>query len=508
MEYSSDGVMPLAAKRLLITIAAGVMAAAILRAEPLQSANDRSRWCTVYALVENGSYAIDGILDEPGWQTIDIVRHEGHFYSTKPALLPTLVAGLYWLIKQATGWTLLENTAAVTRTILLLINLLPMLAALVVLSRMLQRYAKTDMARLFVLATASVGTFLTTFTVTLNNHTVAATAVVFALDPALRILADGRREWWRFATCGFFAAWACTNELPAALFGLALFGLLVWKSPAKTLPAFVPAALVPLAGFFVTTYLSTGGLKPFYMYYGTEKYEFIHEGVPSYWMNPSGLDRAVDSTLTYLLHCTVGHHGILSLSPVFLLAVAAWLRPGLWRRAPLAPAIWMGLGLTLAVLGFYLSRTENYNYGGNTAGLRWTFWLIPFWLLAMVPALDAWGERLWVRLTTAGLLFVSIFSALWPIDDPWQSPWLFVLMDRAGRLEQYHQEPPPFDRRLTTFFPSLPEPTKTEPHPWIELAGPAAGGGTTHLRLTLIESDEQTATVHIESRAESRESTA
>src|SRR6056297_1264255 len=66
------------------------------------SANDRSRWCTIAALVEDGTYAIDRLIeirDERGrrpWYTIDLVRHRGpdgelHYYSSKPPLLPTMV---------------------------------------------------------------------------------------------------------------------------------------------------------------------------------------------------------------------------------------------------------------------------------------------------------------------------------------------------------------------------------------------------------------------------------
>jgi hypothetical protein len=79
-------------------------------------ANDRSRWATVRALVDDGTYAIGhrdpsaatpdnpygdvGIVFEDGWQTIDKVFPPGqpNFYSSKPPLLPTLLAGEYWLL--------------------------------------------------------------------------------------------------------------------------------------------------------------------------------------------------------------------------------------------------------------------------------------------------------------------------------------------------------------------------------------------------------------------------
>ena len=68
---------------LLIIVAASAMSfTQIVQAPPLQSANDRSRWATVWSLVERRTYQIDEIDAAPGWSTIDKVRHDGHFYST------------------------------------------------------------------------------------------------------------------------------------------------------------------------------------------------------------------------------------------------------------------------------------------------------------------------------------------------------------------------------------------------------------------------------------------
>src|SRR5690606_38162462 len=97
---------------LLLAVWLAVIAARLLHSEPLQSANDRSRWCTVWSLVEEGTYQIDTIRQRRGWDTIDKVRHEGHFYSSKPPLLSTVVAGVYWLEKQTIGWDLTDDLEA------------------------------------------------------------------------------------------------------------------------------------------------------------------------------------------------------------------------------------------------------------------------------------------------------------------------------------------------------------------------------------------------------------
>lgn len=488
---------------LLVLLSTGVSFARLMQAEPLQSANDRSRWCTVRALVEQGTYRIDDVRRLPGWDTIDLVRHEGHFYSTKPPLLSTLVAGVYWCVRQTLGWTLGLQLAETTRLILLLVNLIPWTAALVVFTRLVLRSAATPFAALFVVATACFGTLLLPFVTSLNNHTSAAVSVVFALASAVKIIAGGRREWWRFAAAGLWAGFAFTNELPAAAFVAALGVLLLYASVPRTLLFGVPALLVPVSAFLTLNHAVSGDWLSFYASYGTEKYEFIHEGVPSYWMFPRGIDKAQDSPGAYLLHCTVGHHGVFLLTPVWLLSLAGWAvallrrdgrtgvnspvthsrseRATLTTRLPLSVHA-IGMVLTLVVFGYFLTKTEHYNYGGVSVALRWLLWLAPFWLLALIPLLDRWGDRWWLRGVAGLSLAVSVFSAWYPFDGPWKQPWAFQWMERAGWID-YRDPPPRFPRPVQSWVYRLPEGNERQEDYWIELATINPGTAQEVLRL-------------------------
>lgn len=467
----------------LIAVAAGLHAAVLLHATPLQSANDRSRWSTVWALVERDTFAIDAIDADPAWTTIDKVQQDGRLYSTKPALLTVLGAGVYAAVKAATGWSLYGDTAAVTRAVLGVVNLLPFLASLAALAAIARKYARTGFARVFVLATGAFGTYVSAYSATFNNHTVAAVSLLFALFFALRIVADGSRRASDFALCGLTSAFVTANELPAAAFGLAMFALLFRYDARRTLLAFGPAAAVVVAAFVVTTWLQTGTWKPFYLSYGTEKYVYIRDGLPSYWAEPKGVDRNLDSPLVYLLHCTVGHHGLLSLSPVFLLTVATWLRLPARPAEPYRPLLWMGLGLTALILGFYLTRTSNYNYGGNTVALRWAIWLVPFWLLALIPTLDAFADRRLFRFVASALLAASTFSAWEAAANPWRPSWLFSLMESAGWID-YRDRPPALPRPLVTWFSALPPAGADPAAEWIELTA-VTERGTETIRLAL-----------------------
>ena len=122
---------------ILIVVSAALMLARIARVDssdprsptPFQSANDRSRWATIRSLGDDGTYAIDHIIFDQqgrlvrGWHTIDLVRHRGpdgeeHYYSSKPTLLTTMLAGEYWLVKKITGATLAEQPHYVARLML------------------------------------------------------------------------------------------------------------------------------------------------------------------------------------------------------------------------------------------------------------------------------------------------------------------------------------------------------------------------------------------------------
>ena len=236
---------------LFIVIAASLVTARIMRVRspdsfsptPFQSANDKSRWATIRALGDHGVWSIEHIIfysdgsQVRGWHTIDLVRHRGpdgreHYYSSKPTLLSTVLAGQYWLIKQATGLSLSEprDVWTVVRTMLVLTNVLPLVVALYLLARLIDELGQSDWGRLFTVAAACLATFVTTYSVTLNNHSLAACTLVFALAAAVPIW-QGRGQWWHFALAGLFFALTAAGELPAlAMLALAAAGL-AWKAP-------------------------------------------------------------------------------------------------------------------------------------------------------------------------------------------------------------------------------------------------------------------------------------
>lgn len=463
---------------------------------PFLSANDRSRWCTVRALVEpemrvietqqDGSrswvpYAIDRVIQEPTWDTIDMVKHDGHLYSSKPPLFPTLMAAEYWVIYRLTGairgapMSLGTHPYAVGWIMLITFNVIPLLVYLLLLARLVERFGTTDWGRCFVMGAATFGTFLTTFAVTINNHLPAAVSALVALYAAVRIWFDGQRRLRYFVVAGLFAAFTAANELPALALFAALTAALLWKAPRQTILGYAPPALVVAAGFFGTNWIAHHSLRPPYMHSGPaskrvpdaadpqaerpwqptklsevnlaelEKstdehdwydYYYVRNGMVyrSHWVQRTGRDRGEPRVAVYALNVLVGHHGIFSLTPVWLISAAGaavWLRQRRDRR--LRELALLIAAVSIVCVVFYLIRSQvDRNYGGMTSGFRWMFWFAPLWLVLMLPAADAMASRWWTRLIALVMLVASVLSASYPTWNPWTSPWVVDYLHYLG----------------------------------------------------------------------------
>ena len=140
-------------------------------------------------------YAIDEVIQQPNWDTIDMVKHDGHLYSSKPPLLSDadgrrVLADLS--LSPARRWARTPTRSAASCWSLF--NLVPLLIYFCCWPALVERLGTTDWGRIFVMAAAVFGTFLTTFAVTINNHLPAAVCAIAAVYAAVRIWFDGERR--------------------------------------------------------------------------------------------------------------------------------------------------------------------------------------------------------------------------------------------------------------------------------------------------------------------------
>lgn len=417
---------------------------------PTFGSNDRARWATVKAIVEEETFVIGhrnyidpadpkkyvdtGIRFTDGYGSVDIVLNPetNDFYATKPPLLTMAVAAEYKVLRSIFGWQLNEQKWEVVIAVLLTFNVLPLAIALLLFSRLVERFGTTDWGRLFVYATACFGTFLTTFAITLNNHVPAACCVFFATYALLTPSRDGTdaTSSLRFAIVGLFAGMAICLDLPSAAFaGLSGF-LIVLRSRTGAL-IFTVALLVPIALQTAINLKVFGTWVPIYAKFGGPWYEFAG----SHWEKlnqvprPAGIDFIDEPKHVYAFHFLFGHHGLFSLSPVWLLVLAGWtMKFGVDQTSRLFHRL-MPL-LALVVIGFYVYKTNN--YGGWTSGPRWLFWTTPLLLLGMIP----FADRIAGSRTGRGIafLFLSIaaFSATYTWGNPWRHPWIYQWCEYMG----------------------------------------------------------------------------
>ena len=365
----------------------------------------------------------------------------GYLYSSKPPLLPTLMAIPYALMYWASSGKLsLENEPfLVVRVTLIICNLLPLVLCWFLLSRLIEQFGTTNWGRVFSVAFICFGTFLSTFAVTLNNHIPGAVSVTIAFYCTVRIVYDKEIRWRYFAIAGFFGAFAVACEKPALLF-FCLIGIwLFWHQWRRTLLLFMPIALLVAAAFFTANYAAHKTLMPAYSQPDWYIYQYERgknsDGTPrivdSYWKNPQGLDKGEEERGTYIFHAAVGHHGLFSLTPVWVLSfvgIGIWLFDRRYRSMAL-----LILFTSVVVFAFYMGlKQELRNYGGSTSALRWLFWLAPLWSVTLVAAADQFSKNGVSRAIASACLIVSAMSAAYPIWNPWTMPWTYNLMQYIG----------------------------------------------------------------------------
>ena len=162
----------------------------------------------------------------------------------------------------------------------------------------------------------------------------------------------------------------------------------------------------------------------------------------SYWLDvnaesKSPVDRGQPSRVLYAFHVLFGHHGIFSLTPMWVMSFAGMFSfllgakiAGQFRMRWLG---WMTVVLSFVVIGFYLNRPEmDRNYGGVTSALRWLFWLAPLWLVCMLPVVDGLARTKTGKAICYCLFAVSAVSAYYSVANPWVHPWLYEVWELTG----------------------------------------------------------------------------
>ncbi len=371
----------------------------------------KSRLATVDALVHGGTFAIDKSVFG---NTIDKVRLNGHFYSMKPPMPSVIGAGVYWIYNRVTGRSF-ENYLGRTCWFMgFVMGVVPYIIFLLYFFWLLQLWFKDPYVIIWVFSAVCFGYLGTGYATNLNNHNLSATVLVMAFTHAYRLRKGMGSPVWEWILCGFLAGLLPTFDHPSLFFSLALFVYLLVYDSRNIWRFFVGAALVPIIIHFWINIAFSGAWLPLEVRHDLRVYP------GSFWLTPSRNDALHEPKLIYLFHLLLGHHGLFSMTPLFVLSLG-----GLWRhirKHDFKYAESMLVGITLmASLVFYVFATSN--YGGMCVGLRWMIPLMPLLFLFSGDWLVWRSARLkWVLFI--GLFLIGFFNSMDALRNPYvDSRW-------------------------------------------------------------------------------------
>lgn len=378
---------------------------------PFVNPNELSRFDMVYAVVEQGTFSIDGALRVLGDHE-DKAASGGRVYSNKAPGLALAAVPVYRILRVALQ-------APQSGSALLLVYLLPLatvsLVSVVALARLGERLAViAPRAGALVLLAVAFGTSYLYYARTFFGHAWSAALLFLAWD--LLCVAEGRERprpanFVLFAG-GLLAGWAFLSEYTVAPIVFCLVLRAGASRAWRRLGVFASGAAVPV--LVLMWYQAVCFGSPFTPSYAREAYPRYAELARQRFFGFGLPDPAILRDL--LFHPA---RGVLVFSPFF-----AWAALGLyrwWRSGEDRADCLFVLGAAVS-LPLLLAAYPNW-HGGWSLGSRY---LVPVFLLAALAV----GRALQTPLSRGLFLAATVFSVAshvlmtltwpnFPLDVPW-----------------------------------------------------------------------------------------
>lgn len=369
------------------------------------STNPRSRMITVERLLEAGTWAHETPTEKSPFEpSIDAIMVGEKRFSSKPPLYPLIMAAQAWPIRVLTGWNYFEKQHFYLHYAVILNQVLPYIFMLILALAFARRFTQDQWTLSLLMLVMSIGLLSFAYLPTLNNHTPAAVFLFLAAYLLYTMLIEGKMTNKRSLWLGLTLGLAFTFDLPSGIFAFLFVLLLASKSKQKALWASL-AAFLPVAVSAYLFYLVSGKPTPFYL----QKELYDYAG--SYWNNQESLDLLAEPKWLYAFNALLGHHGILSMSPVLILSLLPILPTDSWKRKLpryFLESILLGSGVVVA---YIISTTHN--YGGWTIGMRWFIVFMPLLAFTGLPVIQLLAKHWWGR----ALVVLLAFAGFWITVD-------------------------------------------------------------------------------------------
>ncbi|MBZ0116270.1 MAG: hypothetical protein K8H88_04730, partial [Sandaracinaceae bacterium] len=380
--------------------------------EPLNNPNENARFYMTAALVEEGTYVVDGMRARWGWVN-DCAIYEGRAYSVKAPGSSFLGVPAYFAYFH--GSRLIDRPFDRTEALWacrVFGSILPWLVFLFYFYRWLGRRAASGLARDAVFVSIALGSCLYGYGLLFASHTLSAAAAF----GAFMLLSDAKRAAriteGRAFVAGLLTAGVTLLEYPGFVVSAVLAVYALFAIRSRRLLIFAAGALVPTLAMMHFQWSCFGSpFSPGHRYVESDAFRAAHH---------EGFFGAVgwqwDAIYGLLVHPGAG---LWPLTPILLFAI-----PGLvlaWRRARAE-----ALASTLIVLLTVASIAVMNNWrGGWTIGPRYLAVVYPFlgWgaLVGLAPIDRRWPSlsgMLALGTTAAAIALSALPSAYYPHYPP------------------------------------------------------------------------------------------
>ncbi len=310
------------------------------------SDEERARLATVQAIVEQGTFAIDGTDFTTTRKTVDVNRRT---YSDQPPMMAALLSGPYWVMHR-NGLTFHHDPWKVAYLLTVLGVAIPAAWAAGLIYRMGRLFDLKRPWRAALAASAVLATGVISYATVLNPHVPAATLVLAAAACLVHVTIAQKRVYtplW-VATAGLCAALGAAIDPSAIPFLLLLVPVIVVvrRRLASTLVGLTAYALGAMAPLLAHAAMTVGVTGDFWQGIG---FRAVHaRSVLGSVTPPTGADgpdaadgaddpddRPTPNVLRRLGGALFGSHGVFSHFPVLLLGVVGvgmvmhrhWPRP-------------------------------------------------------------------------------------------------------------------------------------------------------------------------------------